>query len=189
MDCLFCELLKSGKILKTAESENFVAFLDINPRTKGQTLVISKKHYENFEKLPENILKELGIVVQKIIDKIKVVLKAKGFSIVTNSGELAGQRIPHFALIIYPRYESEETKGIPLGAFFKPIETSEQELVNLSEKLKVSVKIKQIEEKIPEKEKGIKENKQGVSLETKKTEKKKPKKTIPLKKRDFVEFV
>jgi histidine triad (HIT) family protein len=45
-DCIFCQIVE-GKIpsYKIYEDDNFLAFLDIFPFTKGHTLVIPKKHY------------------------------------------------------------------------------------------------------------------------------------------------
>ena len=44
-DCVFCGIA-AGKIpaKKVGESEKALAFLDINPRSKGHTVVIPKGH-------------------------------------------------------------------------------------------------------------------------------------------------
>ncbi len=44
-DCIFCKIVR-GEIPshKVYENENFLAFLDINPRSPGHTLLIPKKH-------------------------------------------------------------------------------------------------------------------------------------------------
>lgn len=46
-DCIFCKIVK-GKIpsYKIYEDEEFVAFLDIFPKSEGHCLVIPKKHVE-----------------------------------------------------------------------------------------------------------------------------------------------
>lgn len=48
-NCIFCKIVK-GEIpsAKIWEDENFLAFLDINPNTKGMTLVIPKKHFDSY---------------------------------------------------------------------------------------------------------------------------------------------
>jgi diadenosine tetraphosphate (Ap4A) HIT family hydrolase len=45
MPCVFCEIIK-GRIPyhKVYEDEKHLAFLDIAPSTKGQTLIVPKKH-------------------------------------------------------------------------------------------------------------------------------------------------
>lgn len=44
-DCLFCKIIK-GEIpsYKIYEDNDFLAFLDIFPKTEGHTLVVSKQH-------------------------------------------------------------------------------------------------------------------------------------------------
>lgn len=50
---VFCQIIQ-GKIPahKVWEDENFLAFLDINPKSYGHTLVIPKKHYRWVWDLP-----------------------------------------------------------------------------------------------------------------------------------------
>ena len=49
-ECLFCKIVK-GEIpsYKVYEDENTLAFLDINPEGLGHTLVVPKKHFNNYE--------------------------------------------------------------------------------------------------------------------------------------------
>ena len=49
------------------EDDLVIAFLDITQSTKGHTLVVTKSPYENILEVPENVLKHLFGVVQKII--------------------------------------------------------------------------------------------------------------------------
>jgi histidine triad (HIT) family protein len=61
-ECLFCQIIK-GEIpcYKIYEDKDFLAFLDIFPKTEGHTLVIPKKHaqyvwdYENLGKYFETV--------------------------------------------------------------------------------------------------------------------------------------
>ena len=61
-DCIFCKIV-AGEIpsYKIYEDEDFLAFLDIFPKTEGHTLVIPKKHvqyvwdYENLGKYFETV--------------------------------------------------------------------------------------------------------------------------------------
>jgi diadenosine tetraphosphate (Ap4A) HIT family hydrolase len=48
-NCVFCKIV-SGEFdsAKIWEDENFLAFLDGNPNTKGMTLVIPKKHFSSY---------------------------------------------------------------------------------------------------------------------------------------------
>lgn len=53
-DCIFCKIVK-GEVpsYKIYEDENYLAFLDIFPKTEGHTLVIPKKHVEWVWDYPE----------------------------------------------------------------------------------------------------------------------------------------
>lgn len=57
---------------KVAENDDFLAFLDINPLTKGHTLVIPKKEIDYIFDLPDDLLAEMNIFAKKValaIDK------------------------------------------------------------------------------------------------------------------------
>lgn len=50
--CIFCSIIANQTpSYKTAEDENNIAILDINPLSKGQTLILPKEH---LEELPES---------------------------------------------------------------------------------------------------------------------------------------
>ena len=58
---------------KIAENEDYLAFLDINPLTKGHTLVIPKKETDYLFDLDDEVLAGLNIFAKKValaIDKV-----------------------------------------------------------------------------------------------------------------------
>jgi histidine triad (HIT) family protein len=59
-DCIFCKIIR-GEIpsAKVLETETVLAFLDINPVSKGHTLVIPKAHYATWLSNPNLILRVL----------------------------------------------------------------------------------------------------------------------------------
>jgi histidine triad (HIT) family protein len=45
-DCIFCKIVAGHIPSHTLyEDDKFIAFLDINPKTKGHTLLLTKEHY------------------------------------------------------------------------------------------------------------------------------------------------
>ncbi|HEQ65362.1 MAG TPA: HIT domain-containing protein [bacterium] len=53
-DCIFCKIVKGeAPSYKIYEDENYFAFLDLFPHSKGHTLVIPKKHYDTVWEIPE----------------------------------------------------------------------------------------------------------------------------------------
>jgi len=55
--CIFCKIInKEIPCYKVYEDDLFLAFLDISQATKGHTLVIPKKHYQNIFELDKMLL-------------------------------------------------------------------------------------------------------------------------------------
>jgi histidine triad (HIT) family protein len=112
-DCLFCKIV-AGEIpvKKVYEDANSFAFLDINPRNPGHTLVIPKKHYETLFDMPENEAGELFKVVKKMADVCKSGVKADGISIGQSNGRAAGQIVQHLHFHVIPRFATEGPVGL-----------------------------------------------------------------------------
>jgi histidine triad (HIT) family protein len=108
MDCIFCDIAdKTSEAEIIFENNNFIAFLDINPVNYGHTLVIPKKHYDNFLTIPASELEELVKLTQYLSGAIKRALKADGFNVISNNGTTAGQSVFHFHFHIIPRFEND----------------------------------------------------------------------------------
>lgn len=86
------------------EDDLVIAFLDISQVTKGHTLVVPKKAYENIFELDDEIAGSLYQVVVKLSKAIKKALNPAGLNIVNNNGEIAGQSVFHYHIHIIPRY-------------------------------------------------------------------------------------
>ncbi len=107
-ECLFCKIVM-GEIPsdKVYEDSEHLAFLDINPRNPGHTLVVPKKHYETILEMPDNEAAELFKVVKSIAIAVKKGMKADGISIGQSNERAAGQVIPHAHFHVIPRFLSE----------------------------------------------------------------------------------
>jgi len=108
--CVFCEIVK-GNIpsSKVYEDDEVLAILDISQTTKGHTLVMPKKHYENFLQMPENEYASLMAKVQKVTKLVTNKLNANGVNILINTNEVAGQTVNHTHVHIIPRYDEKDT--------------------------------------------------------------------------------
>ena len=106
---VFCKIV-AGEIpcYKLFEDEDVLAFLDISQVTKGHTLVISKKHYNNFLTIPQSEMHKVMDVAQRIGQVEVKLLGARGVNILTNCYEVAGQTVKHFHVHVIPRYESHD---------------------------------------------------------------------------------
>ena len=108
-DCIFCKISKKeipASII--LEDENFLAFLDINQNTYGHTLIIPKQHASNLFETTNEIKEEIIFFVQKVKQKLEENLQPKGFNVISNIGETAGQTVFHAHIHVLPRYEQDE---------------------------------------------------------------------------------
>ena len=108
-NCIFCKIInKQIPSSVVYEDDVVVAFLDISQATKGHTLVLPKKHYSNLLEIDEETLAQIVKVAKHIASSMIDSLGAKGFNLVNNCNEVAGQSVMHFHLHIIPRYEHDE---------------------------------------------------------------------------------
>jgi len=168
--CIFCQIVKGNVKSKIVyEDEVSLAFLDINPRSKGMTIVIPKQHYQNFD---ENFELSAKVFLSALIvaEKLKQALNAKEifFSIIPS------ELVKHFHIRVYPVYENQ----IPL-AEAQPLKVSEAELEAMAEKIRsIRVELKQAREE-PERREGVEK------AEEKKEERKRSEEEVYWIKRDF----
>ena len=107
-NCIFCAIA-AGEIpsFKLYEDDLVLAYLDINPFTRGHALVIPKAHSEGLLDTDEQTLGEVIARVKKVAAHLKAALPCDGFNILQNNGEAAGQTVKHLHFHIVPRYGSE----------------------------------------------------------------------------------
>ena len=103
--CIFCKL---SNLQVEREYKNFYSIKDQYPVTKDHTLIITKRHLENYFDLNKGELDEFN----KIIKKEKILLekndsKICGFNIGINQGIVAGQTIMHCHIHLIPRRKSD----------------------------------------------------------------------------------
>ena len=109
MDCIFCKIINNEIKSYTIYEDDLVkAFLDINPSTNGDLLIIPKKHYENILDIDSKILYHILDVSKKLYPILKKKLACDGLTLVQNNNY--GQEIKHFHLHLTPRYEKDNLK-------------------------------------------------------------------------------
>ena len=109
MDCIFCKIVK-GEIpsKKIYEDDNVIAILDLHPACDGHTLIIPKKHYEDFMTLPNDELNNIMEAAKKLTPKLVECFNAKAFSLRLNY--LDSQEIKHYHLHLLPDYFCRKPK-------------------------------------------------------------------------------
>lgn len=107
-ECIFCKIAKKSIPVEIVyESKNFIAFPDKNPKTRGHTLIIPKKHFVNLVDLPEVLGGELLETIKRVAE-IRFKEGMHGFNIIINNGEAAGQAVMHSHVHLIPRKKGEK---------------------------------------------------------------------------------
>lgn len=130
--CIFCKIA-NGTIpcYKVYEDNEIIAFLDVNPASKGHTLVLPKEHFTAITTCPKNILDHAFEVAQLIAQAQISQLGATGCNVITNCGRSAGQTVPHFHIHVIPRYDDD---GLKLE--FPPRQLTNGEMENVVSTIK-----------------------------------------------------
>ena len=81
-DCLFCKIA-AGEIPSTRvdEDERTIAFMDINPATRGHLLVIPREHSADLLEVPTGDLEACARMAQKLAGRAKERLGADGVNL------------------------------------------------------------------------------------------------------------
>ena len=112
------------------EDEQVVAFLDLSQVTKGHTLVVPKKHYENVLECDPETLGHVIKITQMLSKRIMERMNAKGVNILNNCNEVAGQSVMHMHFHIIPRYSENDAIEIKFN------ESEKQNLEEIAHLLK-----------------------------------------------------
>lgn len=127
-ECIFCSIVSEEiPSYKIDENKDAIAILEINPVSKGHTIIVPKKHFSSAEKIPKNVFS----LTKKIAKKIKTKLKPK--NILISSASLLGHEI----LNILPVYKNETIES-------KRYQAKKEELEKLKKILEKKTKKKSI---------------------------------------------
>lgn len=123
MASIFTKII-NGEIpsYKVAETEDFFAFLDINPNSKGHTLCIPKAEVNKIFDLDENTYMGLMAFSRRVAKAIEKVVPCKrvGMSVI-------GLEVPHVHVHLIPLHTMEDAR------FSSKQELSKEEFTQLAE--------------------------------------------------------
>jgi histidine triad (HIT) family protein len=107
-DCLFCKIV-AGEIPATRvrEDDRTVAFMDINPATRGHLLVVPREHARDLLEIADADLAACAAAAQELAARIKAKLDADGVNLINSCGSAAWQTVFHFHLHVIPRYDGD----------------------------------------------------------------------------------
>ena len=127
-NCEFCKIA-AGEVpsYKVYEDNDFLAFLDINPNTRGHCLVIPKKHYRWTYDVPN--FGEYFEVAKKVALASLKDLNAEWVSFYT-----VGVDVSHAHIHVIPRYK-KDLHGATVDTHVHE-KFSEKEMKKIAEKIK-----------------------------------------------------
>ncbi|MGH2957454.1 MAG: HIT family protein [Solirubrobacterales bacterium] len=131
-DCLFCGIVEGSVPSQTVDSdERTVAFMDINPATRGHALVVPRAHSTDLLDIGEDDLTASILAAQRLAKRMEEALEPDGFNVLQATRPAAWQTVFHFHLHVLPRYEDDplELPWIPRGG-------KEEEIAAIAERLR-----------------------------------------------------
>ena len=107
-DCIFCKIV-AGELpgTKVAEDERTVAFMDINPATRGHVLVVPREHTRNLLTIDDEDLAACARMARRLAQQVSDKLGADGVNLLNSCGSEAWQTVFHFHLHVIPRYAAD----------------------------------------------------------------------------------
>ena len=107
-DCLFCKIV-AGEIPATrvAEDERTIAFMDINPATRGHLLVVPREHATDLLEIPDADLEACARTAKLMAGRVNERLHADGVNLINSCGQAAWQTVFHFHIHVIPRYAGD----------------------------------------------------------------------------------
>ena len=123
-ECLFCKIV-AGELPATIvdSDERTVAFMDINPATKGHALVIPREHTPDLLAIDEEDLAACVRSAQRLAKRARERLGADGVNLLNSCGPAAWQTVFHFHVHMVPRYSDD-----PLELPWTPKPGDEEEI-------------------------------------------------------------
>ncbi len=107
-DCLFCKIV-AGEIPAQIvhEDDRTVAFMDINPGSRGHLLVVPRRHARDLLEIDQEDLAATMGAAQRMAARVGERLDADGVNLLNCCGSAAWQTVFHFHVHVIPRYEGD----------------------------------------------------------------------------------
>jgi histidine triad (HIT) family protein len=131
-DCIFCKIIAGelpGQIID--QDERTVAFMDINPATRGHALVVPREHSRDLLEIPEEDLEAVAVAAQRLARRMHERIGVDGVNLLNARGEAAWQTVFHFHMHVIPRYHDD-----PLRLPWTPAPGDQDEIAAAADELR-----------------------------------------------------
>jgi histidine triad (HIT) family protein len=107
-NCVFCAIVQGdAPAERIVDDERTVAFMDINPATRGHVLVIPKTHCRDITDADPDDVAAVAQTAQRLAQAAFSELAADGVNLIQASGTAAFQTVFHMHFHVIPRYGSD----------------------------------------------------------------------------------
>jgi histidine triad (HIT) family protein len=131
-DCIFCKILAGELPAETVqEDEHTLAFMDINPWTRGHALVIPRNHSHNLYEAPDEDLARAATAAKRLAITMRDRLGCDGVNLLNCCEAAAWQTVFHLHIHVIPRYDDD-----PLRLPGQPRQVEEGELAAVARELR-----------------------------------------------------
>ena len=126
MSSIFTKIV-NGEIpcYKVAETDEFLAFLDVNPNVKGHTLCIPKKEVDKIFDLDESTYNGLMRFSRKVAIALEKTIDCKRIGV-----SVIGLEVPHVHVHLIPLKSMEDAR------FINKVSLTSEEFLNISKAIR-----------------------------------------------------
>jgi histidine triad (HIT) family protein len=116
-ETVFAKILR-GEIPchRVYEDDAVLAFLDVNPLSRGHVLIIPKEPAETIDQLSDDAAAACGRVLPRIARAVMAATGARAFNVLQNNGAEAHQAVFHVHFHIIPKLDDGPGLGIEWNA-------------------------------------------------------------------------
>lgn len=108
-NCIFCKII-AGELpsAKVYEDDKVLAFMNLQQKNPGHTLVIPKQHVVNIYDISEDTAADVARVAVRIGKALKKRFRPNGVNTLQNSEPAAMQSVMHYHVHVIPRYFGDD---------------------------------------------------------------------------------
>jgi len=129
MASIFTKIV-SGEIpsYKIAEDENFLAFLDVNPNTKGHTLCIPKQEINKIFDMEEELYMGLMAFSRKVAKALEKTIDCKRVGVA-----VIGLEVPHVHVHLIPLQDMDDMR------FQRKVSLTQEQFENTAKQISLNL--------------------------------------------------
>ena len=131
-ECIFCKIAAGeAPAFVVDEDERTLAFMDINPATRGHLLVIPRAHSRDIHEVGQDDLAACFATAKRMATRVRDRLDADGVNVLNAAGVVAWQSVFHFHIHVIPRYDDD-----PLKLPWIPRAADVEEIAEIAERIR-----------------------------------------------------